>query len=189
VWGNTTEEVREPHVVEEQNLRFQGQYLDRETELHYNTFRFYDPEVGRFTTPDPIGLMGGFNLYRYAPNPIGWIDPWGWSCIHTEWAKRLRYIKINERSHGQPIYLNSKAPAKLKYITPDVDKHNGGFWKAADSVRNLGCKLKSPVCEFHFGYDYYMYLVSEDDADICFPKEKSNLHFEVFRSPYLDSQV
>ncbi|CAD0261636.1 hypothetical protein DENIT_11591 [Pseudomonas veronii] len=36
-----------------------GQYLDRETGLHFNTFRFYDPDVGRFTTPDPIGLMGG----------------------------------------------------------------------------------------------------------------------------------
>ncbi|WP_374707373.1 RHS repeat-associated core domain-containing protein, partial [Pseudomonas sp. Colony2] len=40
--------------IEEQNLRFQGQYLDRETGLHFNTFRFYDPDVGRFTTPDPI---------------------------------------------------------------------------------------------------------------------------------------
>ncbi|UVH52372.1 DUF6531 domain-containing protein [Pseudomonas sp. CBSPBW29] len=79
VWGNTVEEVREPYYIEEQNLRFQGQYLDRETGLHYNTFRFYDPDVGRFTTPDPIGLVGGINLYRYAPNPIGWADPWGWA--------------------------------------------------------------------------------------------------------------
>jgi len=56
----------------EQNLRFQGQYLDRETGLHYNTFRFYDPDVGWFTTPDPIvGLAGGINLYQYAPNPFG----------------------------------------------------------------------------------------------------------------------
>ncbi|AMB86381.1 hypothetical protein AWM79_14145 [Pseudomonas agarici] len=77
VWGNTLEEVREPYYIEEQNLRFQGQYLDRETGLHYNTFRFYDPDVGRFTTPDPIGLEGGVNLYQYAPNPMGWIDPWG----------------------------------------------------------------------------------------------------------------
>uniref|UniRef100_UPI00037AEB4A RHS repeat-associated core domain-containing protein n=1 Tax=Pantoea sp. A4 TaxID=1225184 RepID=UPI00037AEB4A len=37
----------------------------------------YDPQVGRFTTPDPIGVLGGFNLYQYAPNPNGWIDPWG----------------------------------------------------------------------------------------------------------------
>jgi len=73
VWGNTAEEVREPYFIEEQNLRFQGQYLDRETGLHYNTFRFYDPDVGRFTTPDPIGLAGGINLYAYAPNPVGWI--------------------------------------------------------------------------------------------------------------------
>ncbi|WCM88930.1 RHS domain-containing protein [Acidovorax sp. NCPPB 3576] len=42
-----------------QNLRMQGQYLDRETGLHYNTFRYYDPDLGAFTTPDPIGLAGG----------------------------------------------------------------------------------------------------------------------------------
>ncbi len=69
VWGNTVEETREPYYIEEQNLRFQGQYLDRETGLHYNTLRFYDPQIGRFTTPDPIGLAGGLNLYQYAPNP------------------------------------------------------------------------------------------------------------------------
>ncbi len=77
VWGNTAEELREPYYIEEQNLRFQGQYLDRETGLHYNTLRFYDPDIGRFTTPDPIGLAGGLNLYQYAPNPVSWIDPFG----------------------------------------------------------------------------------------------------------------
>ena len=61
----------------EQNLRFQGQYYDAETGLHYNTFRYFDPLVGRFTTQDPIGLLGGSNLYGYAPNANGWIDPLG----------------------------------------------------------------------------------------------------------------
>jgi RHS repeat-associated protein len=64
----------------EQNLRYQGQYLDRDTGLHYNTFRYYDPDIGRFISPDPIGLAGGANLYAYAPNPVAWADPWGWSC-------------------------------------------------------------------------------------------------------------
>ncbi|MNJ34083.1 putative deoxyribonuclease RhsC [compost metagenome] len=82
VWGNTLQEVREAHFIEEQNLRFQGQYLDRETGLHYNTFRFYDPDIGRFTQPDPIGLAGGINLYQYAPNPTGWIDPWGLEAVY-----------------------------------------------------------------------------------------------------------
>ncbi|BFM08552.1 RHS repeat-associated core domain-containing protein [Halioxenophilus aromaticivorans] len=63
----------------ENNLRFQGQYFDEETGLHYNRFRYYDPEVGRFTQQDPIGLLGGINNYQYAPNPISWIDPYGLS--------------------------------------------------------------------------------------------------------------
>jgi RHS repeat-associated protein len=66
----------------EQNLRFQGQYLDRDTGLHYNTFRFYDPDIGRFISPDPIGLNGGLNLQTYALNPLSWIDPWGW-CVQA----------------------------------------------------------------------------------------------------------
>ncbi|WP_371747460.1 RHS repeat domain-containing protein [Caballeronia sp. Sq4a] len=77
VWGNTVVETAVEEYRPQQNLRYQGQYLDRETGLHYNLFRYYDPEVGRFVTPDPIGLTGGLNLYRYAPNPISWIDPWG----------------------------------------------------------------------------------------------------------------
>ena len=76
---------------QEQNLRFQGQYLDRETGLHYNTFRYYDADIGRFISPDPIGLEGGVNFGRYAPNPINWIDPWGLEVVYrgmsqTEYA-------------------------------------------------------------------------------------------------------
>ena len=62
---------------QQQNLRFQGQYLDRDTGLHYNTFRYYDPDMGRFICPDPIGLEGGINLGSYSLNPLMWIDPLG----------------------------------------------------------------------------------------------------------------
>jgi RHS repeat-associated protein len=83
VWGNvateewTGEYQHAQQLGETQNLRFQGQYYDQETGLHYNTFRFFDPDVGRFTQEDPIGLAGGNNLYQYSPNPIGWADPLG----------------------------------------------------------------------------------------------------------------
>ena len=63
----------------EMPLRFQGQYWDAETGLHYNRHRYYDPQLGRFTTQDPISLAGGINLYQYAPNPVGWVDPLGLS--------------------------------------------------------------------------------------------------------------
>ncbi|MBV6286733.1 RHS repeat-associated core domain-containing protein, partial [Pseudomonas aegrilactucae] len=58
-------------------IRFQGQYHDRETGLHYNRYRYYDPGVGRFVGQDPIRYLGGVNLYRYAANSIGWTDPLG----------------------------------------------------------------------------------------------------------------
>ena len=67
VWGELTD----------QSIRFQGQWHDVETGLHYNRFRYYDPDIGRFIHQDPIGLLGGINLYQYAPNPLDWIDPSG----------------------------------------------------------------------------------------------------------------
>jgi RHS repeat-associated protein len=91
-WGSL--EKLEVNEVE-QNQRFQGQYFDDETGLHYNTFWYYDPEVGRFITQDPIGLAGGFNLYRYAPNTNSWADPLGWSC----WAaKSVAGRKVYQRN-------------------------------------------------------------------------------------------
>ncbi|WP_420907018.1 RHS repeat-associated core domain-containing protein [Variovorax boronicumulans] len=67
-------------------IRFQGQYLDEETGLHYNRFRYYDPMVGRFVSKDPIGLLGGSNTHAFAPNPVQWIDPLGLSNKKTSAA-------------------------------------------------------------------------------------------------------
>jgi RHS repeat-associated protein len=63
----------------DQPLRFQGQYFDAESGLHYNRHRYYDPRVGRYLTPDPVKLAGGLNQYQYTPNPTGWVDPLGLS--------------------------------------------------------------------------------------------------------------
>ncbi|WP_212626924.1 RHS repeat-associated core domain-containing protein [Pseudomonas sp. PP3] len=63
----------------EQPLRFQGQYFDAESGLHYNRHRYYHPDTGRYLTPDPVKLAGGLNAYRYTPNPTGWVDPLGLS--------------------------------------------------------------------------------------------------------------
>ncbi|MDT0402322.1 putative T7SS-secreted protein [Streptomyces edwardsiae] len=50
-------------------LRFPGQYYDQETGLHYNCFRHYDPEAGRYLTSDPLGLAPAPNCYLYVTNP------------------------------------------------------------------------------------------------------------------------
>ena len=127
------------------NLLFAGQYFDQESGLAYNRFRYYDPSSGTYLTSDPIGLKGGEQPYNYVKNPWDWFDPLGLtpcssSVNHTQKAKELGYTKINERSHGQPVFTSKKAPREKRYITPDVDQHNGGVWKAADSVKNLGSR-------------------------------------------------
>ncbi|ECV5098643.1 hypothetical protein F2K02_22835, partial [Salmonella enterica subsp. enterica] len=58
-------------------LRFQGQYYDEESGLHYNRYRYYEPESGRYISADPLKLGGGLNVYAYGPNPLSWIDPLG----------------------------------------------------------------------------------------------------------------
>ncbi|XDF37376.1 DUF6531 domain-containing protein [Paracidovorax avenae] len=91
-----------------QNLRMQGQYLDRETGLHYNTFRYYDADLGAFTTPDPIGLAGGVNLHRYALNPFAWIDPWGWCTSSVKKAQReldAGAVKVTVKSRADAEML------------------------------------------------------------------------------------
>ncbi|HFY9991432.1 TPA: RHS repeat-associated core domain-containing protein [Providencia stuartii] len=70
--------------------------------MHYNTFRYYAPDLGRFTQQNPIGLAGGLNLYQYAPNPLTWVDPWGLSACapthhlatnkHSIWSKEFRKL-------------------------------------------------------------------------------------------------
>ena len=60
------------------NVRFPGQYYDDETGLHYNYFRYYDPETGRYLTSDPIELRGGLNTYTYVEgNPTRYSDYYG----------------------------------------------------------------------------------------------------------------
>jgi len=58
--------------------QYTGREYDSETELYYYRARYYDPQIGRFITPDPIGFKGGINFYSYVKNsPINFIDPLG----------------------------------------------------------------------------------------------------------------
>ena len=73
-WGYAVE-TREKRA--QCSIRFQGQWYDEESQLHYNRTRYYDPALGRYINPDLNWLYGGTNLYQYAVNPINWIDPLG----------------------------------------------------------------------------------------------------------------
>ncbi|KPG98685.1 type IV secretion protein Rhs [Pseudomonas sp. RIT-PI-q] len=112
---------RDTHQVLDQPLRFQGQYFDAETGLHYNRHRYYNPETGRYLTQDPIKLAGGLNGYRYGLNPTGWVDPLGLNeCPGGDGCKRPSFgdeepagkARVDE---GEPLTPSTKPKNKYLY--------------------------------------------------------------------------
>ncbi|GAA6171761.1 RHS repeat-associated core domain-containing protein [Colwellia sp. KU-HH00111] len=126
----------------ENPLRFQGQYFDEESNLHYNRFRYYCPKQQRFINQDPIGLVGGINPYQYAPNPINWVDPFGLSCKENSWnsfQKKTKGHFVNSSDAAQSYQKVKEVQAMDKGTRPDpstylpqsyidahLDKFSGG---------------------------------------------------------------
>jgi len=82
--------------------RFTGQILDPESGLYYYGARYYDPELGRFISPDPVipspGDPQSLNRYSYTlNNPVKYIDPTG----HSFWSAIGNFFKNLFRNPAQ----------------------------------------------------------------------------------------
>lgn len=76
--------IRKQTGTVENDFLYTGQQFDPETGLYYLRARYYDPEIGRFITKDPIPQL---NLFTYANNsPINFYDPSGMSLKQIELA-------------------------------------------------------------------------------------------------------
>jgi len=159
------------HVNEIDNpIRFQGQYHDIETGLHYNRHRYYDPNCGQFVTQDPIGLLGGTNNYQYVPNPTGWVDPYGLTSseidgICPKGERRQRYHSssaeydkhVSASSQTEAIKMSSNGGAAQYW---DESLLSGATEKQVNAARNrmekeaLANGARVPQAG---GSDYYVY--------------------------------
>jgi RHS repeat-associated protein len=141
-YGRLTRLNRDTHQVLDQPLRFQGQYFDAETGLHYNRHRYYNPDVGRYLTPDPSGLKGGLNGYQYTRNPTGWVDPLGLNeCPGADGCKRpgvgeedpAGKVKVYE---GEPSLPSSTGESEYLYrgdLRKPDEIFDTGFLSRGDS--------------------------------------------------------
>jgi RHS repeat-associated protein len=120
------------------DIRFPGQIGDEETGLHYNGARHYDPDIGRFLTPDPIGTLGGLNLYDYPRDPVNWMDPTGLACPNPKLIAEdpVNGWQIFEHSNGDQKFT-IRADCRRGYATPkpgglrDSVNHASGNWPEA----------------------------------------------------------
>jgi RHS repeat-associated protein len=151
-------------------LRFPGQYFDKETNLHYNYFRNYDPSLGRYEESDPIGLAGGINTYVYvAADPLRYVDPFGERRIKT-----LPNPFLNELRKQLPEFLieqGAKAATTPGGFGQAVGRHickaTGGKVKSGfDACFLNGCDLMTAA-----GYEA---IVDCTDACIDEIKKKCN---------------
>ena len=126
--------------------------------MHYNTFRYYDADIGRFICPDPIGLGGGINLGSYSPNPLSWIDPWGLTCrattqklnAHAKSARAevykdpQRMLSSNQRAAIKRAYdrgdLGQARSRYRRYVGNQIDKR---FKQKVESDPSLAGKVKT----------------------------------------------
>jgi len=124
------------------HFMYQGQYYDKEIELAYNRFRYYDPEDGRYISVDPIGLHSGeFGFYNYVDDPNGWVDPFGLTKTYKLSKKKFpqhvamveNAVKKGHSLKGLKRGKGTKAAKKNRYHSQKaIRKKQGGPKKGHD---------------------------------------------------------
>ncbi|MET3988020.1 putative T7SS-secreted protein [Streptomyces sp. PvR034] len=127
-------------------LRFPGQYSDPESGLHYNYFRYYDPESARYLSQDPLGLAPDPNPATYVHNPLLWADPLGLlRCnepVDPTWGGRVVYDELD--ALGRPRGIHATLGDDMMGKNPTDPHGNPPGWeqdKGYNRAHLLGAQL------------------------------------------------
>lgn len=111
-------------------LRFPGQYDDAETGLHYNLFRFYDPDTGRYLSPDPLGIDPGPDPRGYPTNPLASIDPLGLHRVSQQDAFEWMIANHGDMPRPRPKGMQSHHGVMSAWMRKNVPGYKADEWPA-----------------------------------------------------------
>jgi RHS repeat-associated protein len=148
--------------------RYTGREADEETKLVYYRARFYDPQIGRFTSEDPIGFAGGdVNLYGYVwNNPLSFIDPFGLDVSAYYDRQKKKLVVYNNDTPPKYGYVQNPNPTDINqpigYFETQYNRHvfeEGIFSGAGNCKDQTSCELVSgsgpiPAGEYSIGDDF-----------------------------------
>jgi RHS repeat-associated protein len=106
------------------SFQYTSREFDPETNLHFYRSRYYDPQIGRFLSEDPIAFLASLNFYVYAFNsPVYWVDPFGLDVTIKLYPASNPYghvgIGVNSMK-TEGFYPDHDAPAYPGHILPDT---------------------------------------------------------------------
>lgn len=124
---------------------YTGRRYDAEMELYYYRARMYNPALGRFLQPDPIGFAGGINLYGYVlNNPINLIDPFGlaWRQQRPLDSYFLRNTTIGALHHDRFLFDDG---TETGYYDDSRVRDDSASQELKDRYENIGEKLDDDI--------------------------------------------
>ncbi|WP_437624602.1 DUF6531 domain-containing protein [Sorangium sp. So ce1151] len=124
-WGHVAETQQDAGRAGESGrgvespFRLLGQYADDETGLAATRFRYFDPEVGRWCSPDPLGIDGGADLFGFNGSPAVDVDPLGLQIDYFPLDSLGRPTGVfSEITASQLRPTNSSPPSRARRDAP-----------------------------------------------------------------------
>jgi len=162
----------------EQPFTYTARELDQETGLYYYRARYYDPQVGRFVSKDPIRFEGGDNnLYGYVQNnSVNATDPSGLAHCYYSISRHTLFCSSEEAGGGSVIIgpdnvfsgrgacMNNPACIETKDEGPTPpgtyqmirsEKYGGSWWLKENFITRQICTLGYGRCQFYLHIGYY----------------------------------
>jgi RHS repeat-associated protein len=175
-WAGTSSAASAEDVF----LRFPGQWDDEVwlestmgAEVYYNVHRWYQPGMGRYTKPDPLGLAGGMASYGYADlNPLVKIDPTGeqWREGHIPSPEEIEEM-IERSCARQAFYRNYRAMREANWKKSDHYFH----CKANCEATRCGGRGPEVACEMSDLREAFDELFKEDPPSSAAADQAANL--------------